>query len=74
MHHFTVADRAFAVAVPPNKLSSLNNFEKHLKFHLFKISLAKHDSFDVKRLRQLVMLAALYKLPTLLTYFFRMSA
>jgi len=31
------------------KLSSLNNFKKHFKSHLFRISLAQHDSSDVKR-------------------------
>jgi len=57
MRHSMIGGCASAITAPHarnslpdslHKLSSLNNFKKHLKSHLFKISLVQHDSSDVK--------------------------
>jgi len=74
-----MSDRVFAVAAPrarnslrdsPHELSSLDNFKRHLKSHLFKDSLVQHEIRCEALLTQLVLLTALYTLSTLLTYLF----
>jgi len=49
----TIGDRAFTIVAPRtrnslpdslHRLSSLEQFKKHLKTHLFKISFAQQDS------------------------------
>jgi len=69
---------AFAVAAPlawnslpdsPHKLSSLINFKKHLKSTCSEIHSCNMTIWCEVLLRQLVLLTALHKLSTLLTYF-----
>jgi len=72
-----IGDRAFTVAAPRawnslpdslHKLSFFVNFKKHLKFYLFTNSLAQHDIWSEALSRRIVLLTALNKLSTSLSY------